>query len=89
MPRIPKKWTVLFQPQDITTCDAPLTQFLYQIETPDAETSTISSMLATCPVKWTAKTLSLFHVSQFREFRSLVATVFQNRELRYVDVTMR
>jgi hypothetical protein len=86
-PCVPLRWTVLIQPRDIATCDAPLTQFLCQLETPDAETPTVSTMSATCPVKWTAETLSLFRVSRFREFRSPVATVFQNREVQNVDLT--
>jgi hypothetical protein len=86
-PRVPTRWTVLIQPRDIATCDAPLTQLLCQLETPDAETPTVSSMSATCPVKWTAVILSLFRESRFREFRTLVATVFQNRELRNADLT--
>jgi hypothetical protein len=86
-PRVPTRWTVLIQPRDITTCDASLTQLLCQLETPDAKMLMVSSMSATCPVKRTAVILSLFHESRFREFRTLVATVFQNRELRNADLT--
>jgi hypothetical protein len=86
-PRVQERWTVLIPPRDITTCDAPLKQCVCQLETLNAEMSTGATMFATCPDKRTTEILSLYHVSRFCEFRSLVAMVFQNRELRYADVT--
>jgi hypothetical protein len=86
-PCVPTRWTILIQPQDIATCDAPLTQLLCQLETPDAETSMVSSMSTMCLVKQMAVILSLFHESRFREFRTLVAMVFPNREFQNFDLT--
>jgi hypothetical protein len=87
-PRVRERWTVLIPPRDIATCDAPLTQCVCQLETPNAEMPTGATMFATCPDKRTAEILSLYRVSRFRELRSPVAMVFENRELRYADVTM-
>jgi hypothetical protein len=36
-PRVQERWTVLMPPRDIATCDAPLTQCVCQVETPNAD----------------------------------------------------
>jgi hypothetical protein len=81
-PRIPSRWTVLV----VSRFRNLRLQVPCQLRTPIVEMPTVSSMSATCPNKWTAVILSLFRESRFREFRTLVATVFQNRELRYADL---
>jgi hypothetical protein len=39
------------RPREMDNPDAPLTQCVYQVETPNADTLTVASMSATCPVK--------------------------------------
>jgi hypothetical protein len=82
-PRVPSRWTVLI----VSRFRDLRLQSFYQLETPVINMPAVSSMSTTCPNKWTTVILSLFHVSRFHEFRTLVVTIFQNRELRYADLT--
>jgi hypothetical protein len=58
-------------PRDIATCDAPLTQCVCQVETPNAD-SGLDVRHVSLP-KWTAEILSGFCVSRFHELRGPVA----------------
>jgi hypothetical protein len=83
-PRVPSRWTVLV----VSRFRDLRLQIPCQLRTPIAEMSMVSSMSATCPNKWTTVILLLFRESRFHEFRTLVASVFQNCELRNADEVM-
>jgi hypothetical protein len=67
LPRVPSRWTVLVTSR-FHDLRHPMTEILYQIETPVADMPTISSMFVTCLNKWTTVIFSRFHDLRCQDF---------------------